>query len=364
MMTKSPHNGPNSHADAEAIRVTETGPDEAVDGRAHPLATLLVLLAMLGIMVVGVVALAQSIEGDGEQLEVTRVVLPRFADRQWSDAQQHLERLGLLVDVEFSPNERVPQNTVVDQDPIAGSRVEVGSVVTLVASDGPIGLQVPDIVGLQTYEATEVLDLNLLQHEFELIFDDNIRPGAVVSSDPPAGARIQSQGVVTLQISEGPEPRVIPDIVGQITPDAFALLGRADLEVGDISIEYVDNLDDAYRVVSTSPAASETVPPNFPIDVVISQPRVDTIPDLTGLRISFARRLASEFGFTISVQRQSLPSGDRRDGIVLRQEPLAGTFPGATTEIVVIEGVAAAAPPPPPTPSPTPPDTNDSTAGD
>lgn len=338
---------------SEQSRVTETGAPERLDGRTHSLATLFGVLGLIGIMLLGLVALAQSIEGDGEQLEVTRVVLPRFADRQWSEAQRQLENLGLLVDVEFAPNERVPQNTVVDQSPIAGSRVEVGSVVTLIASDGPIGLQVPDIVGLQSYEAIEILDLHLLQHELQPVFDDEVRPGAVVATDPPAGARIQTQGVVTLQISEGPEPRVVPDIVEELTPDAFARLGRADLEVGEITIQFVNDTAEGYRVVSTSPAAGESVPLNFPIDVVITQPRGDTVPDLTGLRTSFARRLAQEFGFTITVQRESIPSGDRRDGIVMRQQPLAGTFPGDTTDIVVIQGVAAApAPPPPPTPDP------------
>ena len=76
---------------------------------------------------------------DGERAVAARVPVPRLDGSTLEEATRTLEGLGLLVAVEYQPNEAVPTGTVFGQRPVAGSKLEVGTEVTLVVSDGPAG---------------------------------------------------------------------------------------------------------------------------------------------------------------------------------------------------------------------------------
>lgn len=130
--------GPTPDA-ADEERITEIGSPEPVDPRSStPAATAVGIVALLLVLVIGLWGLAglMTTEPD-EGRQVAEIVVPRVAGRPLPEAQAQLERLGLIVDVRYEPNEVAPVDVVVDQEPIAGARLEVGEQVVLVVSDGP-----------------------------------------------------------------------------------------------------------------------------------------------------------------------------------------------------------------------------------
>jgi eukaryotic-like serine/threonine-protein kinase len=344
--------------DSEVLeRVTEVGPPELIDRGPHPLATAIGVLLLVVVTALGVVGLASLVDEGSARTEIPEVVIPRLANRTMTEAQTSLEALGLIVDVRFEPNELVPPDVVVGQEPIAGARLEVGEQVVLVVSDGPVGLTVPDLRGGQASEAERILGILGLEMELSEVRDEDVPMGQIVGTEPSEGSRSAPGATVTVLVSLGPEPRTVPDVVGQLSHEAMAAIGRADLEIGAVTVRFVDD-ERVGRVLSTIPVAGAEVPRDQPIGVVVgSLAGAAEIPDLAGLSERSAVDALGRGDLRASVRREPVPPGDRRIGRVIRQSPMVGepAALGSTVTIYVGAPTAPASAPPPVPPPPTPP---------
>ena len=63
----------------------------------------------------------------------------------------------------------------------------------------------------------------------EEVYDEGGPQGEIVGSIPAEGARAIPGDQVRVLVSKGPEPRTVPDVVGQPSAEAFVALGRAEL---------------------------------------------------------------------------------------------------------------------------------------
>lgn len=326
-----------------AERVTEIGRPEPVDRDDHRVATVVGVVALLVVVLVGVVGLGRLVSERAGGTPVAQVVVPRLSDRTMTEAQSELERLGLIVDMRFEPNEIVAPDVVVDQEPIAGARLEVGEQVVLIVSDGPVGITVPDLSGAQVPDAERTLGVLGLKISLREQHHEEVTMGEIVRSDPPAGSRTAPDSTVTVLVSLGPRPRVVPDVVGMSVHEGFLRIGRADLQIARVTERYA-GADDVGKVLSVDPVPGTEVPRDQPIRVVVGAPAdsAETVPDVSGLTEVSARAALRNEGFGVSVRAETVPAGDRRVGRVIRQSPVAGS---PTEEPVTLwVGVAAAAP--------------------
>ena len=78
------------------------------------------------------------------------VALPGVVDKTEAEARAALEGAGFVVTTEHRTDENVPAGHVVEQQPPAG-KATAGSEISLVISDGPKPVEVPDVVG-KTYD--------------------------------------------------------------------------------------------------------------------------------------------------------------------------------------------------------------------
>jgi serine/threonine-protein kinase len=322
---------------ADDERVTEIGAPELVDRSEHPLATTLGVLALLLVVLAGVVGVGRLIDADDGEQEVAELVVPRLGGRSLESAQQQLERLGLVVDVRYEPNESTPVDVVVEQEPIAGARLEVGEQVVLVVSDGPLGVRVPDLGEVTGPEAVRLLSAYGLTGVTEGVYDEDVPQQQLVATVPAAGSRAAPGSEVRVLVSRGPEPRTVPDVLGRTSADAFVELGRAELQVG--GVRYREDPDGMPgTVLSVDPEPGERVARDFPVEiVVVAEPGASTAPDLVGFTQSNASRIADELGFDVSVRTETVTGGDRRAGRVISQSPVANSPlpPGGDVRITV-----------------------------
>ncbi len=330
-----------------SARVTEIGPPEVVDTAEHPTATVMGVVALLVVVVVALAGLTGLMTPESDSgRQVAEIVVPRVGGRPLPEAQATLERLGLIVDVRYAPNEVVPVDVVVDQEPIAGARLEVGEQVVLVVSDGPAGVRVPGLGELTTAEATRLLGVLGLSAVVEEVFDETVPLGAILGTKPAEGARVSPGTEVTVLLSRGPEPRTVPAVVGLDSAAAFVAIGRAELQVGELVRRVVADVEPG-TVVSVEPGAGEQVPRGYPVEVVVAVAAEPVlVPDLVGFARVAASNIADELGLDVSVRTQVVPPGDRRDGRVISQSPVAGSPADAVGTITITVGVA-------PTPSTT-----------
>ena len=326
-------------------RVTETGPVERVDAPPPWAWTAVALVVLAAAMVLVAVGAVNSWERTATRPAVPQILVPGETARSAETAQRDLERRGFVVDLQPEPNILVPPGTIVGQAPVGGSKLEQGSRVVLRVSAGPPGVAVPDVRGVQVPEAVRSLAVVGLTAESVPTFSDSVRPGEVISTSPRRGREVLPGSRVRLAVSNGPRPRVVPPMVGQPAPNAFAALARAGLAAGRVRERVVTGTP-AGVVVSTDPPAGTARPPKFPVAVVLSAPpRTVTVPDFVGLSRDGAVTVARAGSVRVVGKDEFVGPGSPEGGTVLGQSlpPGSEVAPGTLVELVV--GVDPTAPP-------------------
>jgi len=78
-----------------------------------------------------------SFEEEDDPNEEDEIVLRNFFGRDLEETRAELRELGILVEVDREHHDMVPINAIISQNPIAGTIMEEGDVVTFLVSRGP-----------------------------------------------------------------------------------------------------------------------------------------------------------------------------------------------------------------------------------
>jgi beta-lactam-binding protein with PASTA domain len=329
---------------ADLPAVTPIGPPEELDLDEHPRATIIGIIALAALFLFASFAVGNAFRDGEQQAGVPRVPVPKLQGDTIEEAQRTLSTLKLLVAVEYQPNEVVPSGVVFDQRPVAGSKLEIGTEVTLVVSDGPAGLTVPDVRGFQGAEAAALLQALGFSASVQPVYDETVRPGEVVATTPAAGNRAVLGAPVAVQVSNGPAPRTVPVITNQQQGPGLAQLGRSGVGLGKVTTSYAAGTAPGI-ILSTNPPGGSAVARDYPVDVVVSgSPATLTVPPVAGLLQASATSILTQASLTPSVRPTSVPAGDPRAGRVVSQSLPAGTAVATGTPVQLVVGVAAAPP--------------------
>ncbi len=187
------------------------------------------------------------------------------------DARAAVEESGLVVGtVEPAFNEEVEAGIVV-RVLVAGSEVagplsvDEGSPVDLVVSAGPAPRVVPDVEGdsLEVAQAAaDGLGLTLAQTDPE--FSEAVAAGRVISQQPPAGTELARGEAIVVTLSQGPDRRAVPDLVGLTPAEA-----RAELESVGLALGSVFGDDGRVFQYGSGQEADSRHPPGTGIDVFV-----------------------------------------------------------------------------------------------
>jgi beta-lactam-binding protein with PASTA domain len=199
-----------------------------------------------------------------------QVEVPDIVGLSQADAVAALEGVDLVVGEGTRVEDASPRDTVLDQDPAAGTSVDARTAVDVTLSSGPTSITVPDVKGLPEADAVAVLsDAGLVVASTEQKTNASVPAGEAVKTAPPAGSEVDAGSSVVLTISRGPKQVEVPDIVGLSQADAVAALEAAEVTAGDRS-EANDDAVAAGGVVAQDPEAGAAVDKGTPIDYVVS----------------------------------------------------------------------------------------------
>jgi len=121
------------------------------------------------------------------------------------EARHLLEAAGLVVVTEAGTLSWDAPETVLSQDPLPGTEIAQGDTVTLVVSVPDMGVDMPQLVGLDISAAHEIIvDLGL--KFVDTTIADASQAGVVLSQSIVAGERVASGTTVLLDVGSGPEP--------------------------------------------------------------------------------------------------------------------------------------------------------------
>jgi serine/threonine-protein kinase len=153
-------------------------------------------------------------------------------------------------------HQTVPADRVISQSPERATELEVGKQVRLTVSRGPEPVDLPSLAGQTEAEARASLkNLNLALGGVIREFSATVIAGEVIRTEPPAGQTVDQESEVALVVSKGPRSFPMPDVKGQPTAEARALLEGQDLVVRVITLPDTSGS----TVVGQRPAAGTTV---------------------------------------------------------------------------------------------------------
>ena len=228
---------------------------------------------------------------------------PAVLDKTESQARKILGDSGLDVNVTHDYSERVERGHIIDTNPDPGDRIRRTGTVTMVVSNGPRTVKVPELSGTPLADARRKLkDAGLEAGVVKQQFSEDTARGSVIASDPDAGSKRRPDSPVALTVSRG-APVEVPDVVGDDEDSAREELRDEGLKVR-IAQERVFSDEDKGEVARQSPAEGRTVGEGDTVTLTISkgQDLVD-VPDVKGLGKKQARKKLEDAGFEVTTRR-------------------------------------------------------------
>jgi eukaryotic-like serine/threonine-protein kinase len=176
------------------------------------------------------------------------VPLPDVVGQPAADAQAALEAATFVVAVERRHDEDVPRDVVLSTDPAGGGQAPRESTVTLVVSDGPAPVPVPEVAGLAYDEAAAALREARLAPVQREAYSDTVEQGKVIGTEPAAGQPAPRDSEVGIVVSLGPEIIRVPNVTGSSVEAASETLRAAGL------VPDVQNYSPGARVRAQDPS--------------------------------------------------------------------------------------------------------------
>ncbi|MCC8151165.1 MAG: Stk1 family PASTA domain-containing Ser/Thr kinase [Lachnospiraceae bacterium] len=189
------------------------------------------------------------------------------------EAEEELEDLGLTVEQESEEEtEDYEPGQIISQDVEEGEMVEEGSTIYVVVAVEPEAetVTVPNVVGYTSDSAVTTLEDKGLKASREFQYDSSVEAGKVISQSPSAGSTATEGDTVTIYVSQGSETTKVPDVTGKTESDVKTALGDAGLNVGTVTQEYSDTVDEGY-VISQSVSSGKYVDMGSSVDLVVSK---------------------------------------------------------------------------------------------
>jgi beta-lactam-binding protein with PASTA domain len=229
-------------------------------------AGLWAVLGVLGILAIVGIILAIVFTGGGEEA----VQVPNVVGMKQDAAAQALQDGGLeLGDVEdqYITNQSQEVGVVVSQDPAAGTSLDKGSKVAVTVT---AELAMPNVIGLSQSDA-----VNNLKQAGVKVVEVNKTPvgqtsavGKVVTQDPSAGALIDPDTSVTLEVGEEATQAAVPNVVGLTQAEAQEQLEDAGFEV---KVEEAASAEAPEgTVIQQNPAANTEVAKGTTVTITVS----------------------------------------------------------------------------------------------
>jgi serine/threonine-protein kinase len=281
-----------------------------------------------------------------------KVNVPDVVGQQLASATAVLRNEGFEVSIDRVTSD-APKDRVLREDPQPSSEVDKGSTISLTVSDGPGQSTIPLVEGQTRSAAARRLREAGFRVRFDERASDTIPEGRVVATLPDAGAQIDKGSVVTVYVSTGPKKLKVPAVTGQSQESATAELVAVGFEV-DVKEKESEDADPG-TVISQDPDAGSELQKGEQVTITVAvQPKEVDVPNVIGRSEGTATSALTAKGLTVVVQEESVTTAGR-DGIVIAQDPAAGTRIKRGGRVTITVGTFEPPTPENPPPGTTPP---------
>jgi eukaryotic-like serine/threonine-protein kinase len=310
-------------------------------GRLDPSTIAIGILAAVALLGLGIILLIRLIGPGGDG----RIEIPDLRGETVAVARATLEDLGFVVDEDTIADEEIEMGRVAATDPAAGERLERGGLVTLLVSQGPADIPVPNVVDRRQRDAEALIRAAGLEVG-EITFEpsDTVPADFVIAQDPLAGVLVTANHPVDLVVSAGTDALRVPEVANRSEQDALFALTQAGFGQGQIIIERRPHgtVPEGF-VIETMPGAGEIVPITGTVTLFVSEGAVPTaVPSVIGMTTEDATALLAEFGFQpVTGSPVTVAWNDPIAGRIAEQDPAAGQILEFGSQVTIRVGQAA-----------------------
>jgi beta-lactam-binding protein with PASTA domain/predicted Ser/Thr protein kinase len=264
------------------------------------------------------------------------VATPNVVSMERAAAVTKLAAAGLKVGTpdKTGYSETVHKGFVLGTDPKPGANVVKNGAVTLTISLGPERYDVPTLAGLSTADASTALAaVHLTLGARTTAYSNSMTAGKIISSNPIAGTPVQKNSAVSVVVSRGFAPVIVPDFTGMSLAQAQALASSKHLVVQQNAQQYSKTVKLGY-VISQDTPPKGSVQHGTTINVVVSQgPPLVNVPNVIDKKAAQAIKILQAAGFKVQVQSVPHPTLDR----VIDESPQGGSpAPYGSTVVITI----------------------------
>jgi eukaryotic-like serine/threonine-protein kinase len=201
-----------------------------------------------------------------------RHAVPRVLGLPQAEATRELRAAQLEVrDSNSETHPTAAAGTIIWQDPPAGVDAPSGTTVTLIASSGPSKVSVPDVSGISTDLARQIITAaGLTVSRMDSVQAPNSPPGLVMITRPPAASVLTPGTGVILVVNRGAPTISVPDVMGLSLPDARTKLEQAGLAVGAVTRRRTADANPGI-VIGQQPAAQTLAAPGLVVDLIVAR---------------------------------------------------------------------------------------------
>lgn len=273
------------------------------------------------------------------------VDVPRVVGLDVADAFERVQAAGLRAK-SVNVFARQAKGRVVRQRPPARTEARRGATVVLSVSKGPQLVAVPPVMGQTEADATAALrGVGLRVNIVRVPASGPAPEGTVVAQNPKGGVKAPKGSTVRLNIASAPAggstqtvpttgEAPVPNVVGSRDTDAIPRLQAAGFRVSSTP---VSSTRPAGTVLTQSPAGGTTATRGSTVRITVPGGRqVRTVPDVVGETEASADRILRNAGFTVRVVDR--PADPAQQGLVVEQDPAAGTRVQGTRRVTIYVG--------------------------
>ncbi len=274
----------------------------------------------------------------------TKTSVPAVTGNQLGVAIALLEQNGFKVGEIARVRREVPANTVLEQDPPAGSAsLDCAFLsyfcskpkVALTVSAGPGSARVPGgLAGMSEEEAVERVEGAGFDAKVEKVNSNEVESGLAISSEPSGGTVATRGSTVVITVSKGQKLAKVPVLVGTLRSVAVQQIrGRGFTP----SVEEEESAKPTGEVIRQAPSAGSELPRGSTVSIVVSKGvKKAKVPNVIGSERREAVEKLREAGLEPTVQEEETEV-PQQIGRAIDQFPPPGSEvePGSAVTVTV-----------------------------
>lgn len=175
------------------------------------------------------------------------VTIPDLTNKSMEEAREILmDKKLFVIKSGIELDERIEKDKIIEQDPLAGSKIKINNVVKVVLSAGKEKVIVPRFIGrsLQAI-GPEIIEAGLMKGKISHIHTPAYAAGKIVSQHPLDNEEVARGSRISFLVSQGERERkfLMPDLIGKRASVVIEKLKKLEFNIGHIRYSYYPGLD-------------------------------------------------------------------------------------------------------------------------